>query len=82
MSNSKPTSVPTEPSETVEQVSGPEEHSSKKDTVEEPQNQTEAVGNKGVVENGHVENKKRKSPSSSKKIKGKWPSRDEMSKTR
>ncbi|XP_030471285.1 26S rRNA (cytosine-C(5))-methyltransferase NOP2B-like [Syzygium oleosum] len=82
MSNSKPTSVSTEPSETVEQVSGPEEDSRKKDTVEEPQNQTEAVGNKGVVDNGHVENKKRKSPSSSKKIKGKWPSRDEMSKTR
>ncbi|XP_030511723.2 26S rRNA (cytosine-C(5))-methyltransferase NOP2B isoform X2 [Rhodamnia argentea] len=82
MSNSKPTSVPAEPSETVEQVLGPEEDSSIKDTVEEPQNQTEAAENHGVVENGHVNNKKRKSPSSSKKIKGKWPSRDEMSRTR
>lgn len=82
MSNSKPTSVPTEPSETVEQVSGPEEDSSIKDTVEEPQNQTETVENHGVVENVHVNNKKRKSPSSPNKIKGKWPSRDEMSRTR
>lgn len=82
MSNSKPTSVPTEPSETVEQVSGPEEDSSEKDTVEEPQNQTEAAENNVVVENGDVKNKKRKLPSDSKKIKGKWPSRDEMSGTR
>ncbi|KAF8031738.1 hypothetical protein BT93_D0832 [Corymbia citriodora subsp. variegata] len=82
MSNSKPTSVPTEPSETEEQLSGPEEDSSEKDTVEETQNQTEAVENNVVVENGHVKNKKRKSPSSSKKIKGKWPSRDEMPRTR
>ncbi|KAK3439140.1 probable 28S rRNA (cytosine(4447)-C(5))-methyltransferase [Eucalyptus grandis] len=79
MSNSKPTSVPTEPSETAEQVSGPEEDSSKKDTVEEPQNQTEAAENNVVVENGDVKSKKRKSPSNSKEIKGKWPPRDEMS---
>lgn len=74
--------VPTEPSETVEQIPGPEEDSRKKDTVEEPPNQTEAAENDGVVENGHVKNNKRKSPSSFKKTKGKWPSRDEISRTR
>ncbi|XP_043817910.1 26S rRNA (cytosine-C(5))-methyltransferase NOP2B [Manihot esculenta] len=82
MSNSIPTAVPSEPSESVEQASGPNESDSEKKMAEPFKKKgaikkAEGLSN-GVSDNGNVE-----SPSPAKnRQKRKFPTREEISKIR
>lgn len=82
MSNSIPTAVPSEPSESVEQASGPNDSDSEKKTAEPLKKKgaikkVEGLSN-GVSDNGNVE-----FPSPAKnRQKRKFPTREEISKIR
>lgn len=87
MSNSKPSSVPSDPAETVEEPSAVDEDSGKKNDEEKPHQDTTDKGNadsNGVLDNGPIRRKEKKAVSGEKRKreKRKFLPREEISRIR